>query len=467
MKLVSLLTLLVAASSAVLHAQQQPNVLFLIVDDLRPELGAYGSEVKTPQMDALAERGQLFSRAYCNVPVCGASRASFMTGIRPGRHRYINYHTRADEHTPDAVPVSQAFQEAGYTTVSYGKVFHNGNDFSETWDEDGSPDIEGTWRNYLLPENLEMDKAPDTRGPAFESYDGDKKYKDELLADMAIARLREFAESGEPFFLATGFVKPHLPFNAPKEYWDLYDPEAIALPDNYERYPGIPGAAYHNFGELRAYSGVPRQNILPEEYARKLIHGYYAATSYVDAQIGRVLDELDALGMRENTVVVLIGDHGYNLGEHTLWCKHCNFDHAMHVPMIWDIPHAPDGIRIDALVEFIDIYPTLLHLTGIDGPQDQLDGTSLVPLIQDPEAEGRGFIISKYHNGISIRTDQYLYTEWQKRNTGETYAQTLFDLHADPMETNNLAEAPTHQETVAELAAMLRANWGEDFEKRR
>lgn len=442
----------------------RPNVLMLLVDDLRPEIGAYGSDVITPNIDKLAASGTLFERAYCNVPVCGASRASLMTGMRPGRHRFLSFDSRADEDAPHAVVLSKAFQNAGYKTVSLGKVFHEGDDCADSWDERSSPKATtgSSWRDYLVTENQEQDGKDSQRGPAFEKYEGDELYRDEKLASQAVEALRSLAKSDRPFFLATGFFKPHLPFNAPAEYWNLYDFENVKVPENYVRYEGIPKAAFHNSGEIRSYAGVPDDLILPEEYARQLIHGYYAATSFVDAQIGRVVDELEALGLREKTIIILMGDHGYNLGEHTLFCKHCNFHHALHIPLVLDAPGLRDGQRTDALAELVDVYPTLAELAGIKVPPDQLEGRSLVPLLNDLGAPRKKFIISKYMNGISIVTAQHIYTEWQHRESGETYAQTLFDLKKDPLETQTLVE--TNKSLAIELSEKLRENWGKSFD---
>jgi len=445
---------------------QSPNVLMIIVDDLRPELGIYGSNVHTPNMDWLGAEGVVFDRAYCNSAVCGASRSSFLTGIRPGRHRFVTYKTWAEKDAPGAVPLPALFKKAGYQTVSMGKVFHHRKDFADAWTDLQSIPTNGSWRDYLVPEHARMDADKEQRGPAFEIYEGEEKYLDEKIADSAIDTLRKAGRTGQPFFLAAGFVKPHLPFNAPKKYWDLYDPDQIALPSTYARSETFPPNAYHRSGELRHYGGVPGDEVLPEDYARQLIHGYYASTSYVDAQIGRVLDELDRLGLRENTIVLLFSDHGYNLGEHTLWCKHCNFDHAMRVPLIIDAPGMTQNARTDALVELIDLYPTLVQLAGLQAPEDQLEGMSLVPILEDPETEVKPFVISKYQEGISLRTDRYLYTEWQDSATREIEGRMLFDLNDDPEETRNLAIEPDQSTLMDELQATLHANWGEDFERR-
>lgn len=468
MKTLTCLLLACLLSTSLLQAKPK-NVLFIISDDLRPELSIYGSQVKTPNMDRLAREGMLFERAYCNVPVCGASRASLLTGIRPGRHRFLGYSTWAEKDAPDALPLPGLFQQAGYTTIAYGKIFHHGKDHKGVWNRRDKPEAlvsgSGSWRDYYNEENIKLDKETGT-GPAYECHAGSGRYKDERLAKTTIETLRELKDSDKPFFFALGFVKPHLPFNAPKEFWDMYDREDIKIPETYMRDPSIPRYAYHNSGELRNYHGVPSDEILPEDYAKTLIHAYYAATSYVDAQLGRVLDALDELGMREDTIVVLCGDHGYNLGEHSLFCKHTNFHHALQVPLIIDAPGAPDGARTRALVEYVDLYPTLAELTGLEPPEGQLQGNSLTPLLKDPNAAWKDFVISKYYNGISIRTDRFLYTEWQRQEDGVAYGRMLFDLKEDPLEKHNLAEDPAYAETVRELSEKLRQNWGDNFEKK-
>jgi len=460
------LLLLILTVTAVHAVEDRPNVLMIIVDDLRPELGIYGAPIQTPHMDKLGQAGVVFDRAYCNSAVCGASRASLLTGIRPGRHRFLRYDTSVRKEAPGEEVLPATFQQAGYRTISIGKVFHHRSDGEQAWDVLQTPGGKSSWRDYLHEENIALDDREDGRGPFFEIYEGDEAYRDERIADKAIEQLQWSKESGQPFFMATGFVKPHLPFNAPKAYWDLYEREEFRIPESYTRLDSIPEQAYHRFGELRSYSGIPDDQILSRDLALHLIHGYYAATSYVDAQIGRVLDSLDQLGLRENTVVLLFGDHGFNLGEHTLWCKHCNFDHAMRVPLIIDAPGYAEGARAEALVELLDIYPTLIDLADLPAPEGQLEGVSLVPILENPELEGKGFIVSKYREGISLRTDQYLYTEWQNRADGKVKARTLFDLKADPQEMRNLVDAEEYQDRLEDFAGQLRAKWGDRFEEK-
>ena len=265
--------------------------------------------------------------------------------------------------------------------------------------------------------------------------------------------------------MAVGFFKPHLPFNAPKKYWDLYDDTPIDLPKNYFVPQGAPEEAIHNFGELRNYAAVPKTGPVSDEMARTLIRGYYACVSYTDAQIGRLLDVLDETGLSENTIVVLWGDHGWNLGEHTLWCKHCTFETSMRAPLIIRTPQqakSSQGNSTHALAEFIDIYPTLCELAGIDSP-DHLEGQSLVPLIRDSSLEGKGFAIGRFRNGDTIRTDRWRYTEYtssQGAGKGSVVSRMLYDHSKDPDENRNLANLPEYKTIVSELSRSLNSNKG-------
>ncbi len=438
----------------------RPNVLFLPVDDLRPQLACYGHEqMITPHLDKLAGRGVLFRSAYCQVPVCGASRASLLTGARPTRTRFVTFKTLSDDDLPGALTLPQHFRQNGYTTVALGKVFHHGHDAAErSWTRGPwQPEKSHSWRDYQLEENIRRDQDYATRGAPYECAEGpDDMYADGKIADAAVAELHKLKESGEPFFLAAGFKKPHLPFNAPKKYWDYYPENRIELAANPFKPENAPDQAMHNWGELRAYFDVPREGDLSEEMARTLIHGYYAATSYVDAQIGRVLTALEETGLAENTVVVVWGDHGWQLGEHGLWCKHCNFDTSLHAPLIL---RTPDGVRdrvCESVVEFVDIYPTLADLAGLPLPE-HLDGVSLEPLASDPSGSVKDAAFGRYHDGDSVFTGRHLYTEWRD-DTGAVTARMLYDHQADPAENVNIAENPENAGRVAQLSAMLPAS---------
>lgn len=439
------------------QASGKPNVLFIAVDDLRPELNCYGrTQIVSPNIDRLAAEGVIFNRAYCQSPVCGASRASLLSGIRATRDRaFKGYRHHADKDWGAPLSLPRYFREHGYYTISNGKIYHHRDDGEGSWSERAwRPKGEWGGRGYLREENIEIArKAEKGLGPAYECADvDDSDYADGKTADKAISDLRRLKDMDDPFFLAVGFVKPHLPFNAPKKYWDLYDRDEIDLADNPFRPKDAPDAAIHNWGELRQYHGIPKKGALSDEMARTLIHGYYACTSYTDAQIGRVLKELDRLGLRDDTVVVLWGDHGWNLGEHTLWCKHCHFQTSLVAPLIARVPGMKGGVRTDALTEFVDIYPTLCEVAGLSIPE-HTEGRSFVPLLKDPDRRWKEAVYSRYHRGDSVRTDRYCYTEW--RRNGEVYARMLYDQKLDPKENVNISERPENAELVGELAKKL------------
>ncbi len=456
LKAVGLGTAALGMSSSVFAADKsKSNVLFIAVDDLRPQLGCYGHEqMISPNIDRLASDGVTFLRSYCQVPVCGASRASLLTGVRPTKDRFLGYATWAERDLPGALSVARHFRNNGYHTISNGKIFHHRADCTDSWSEDAWHP-KGNWRNYMLEENRKLNRQkPKLAGPAYEAADvADNAYFDGMVADKGISDLRRLKGMGNPFFLALGFLKPHLPFNAPKKYWDMYDPEEIDLADNPFRPKGAPDAALHNWGELRAYHGISPKGPLSEELARKLVHGYYACVSYTDAQIGRVVDELDQLGLRDNTVVILWGDHGWNLGEHGLWCKHCNFETSLHSPLIVTAPGIEGGRRSNALTEYLDIYPSLCELCDLPLP-GHLQGRSFVPLLKNPNLPWKEAVFSRYFRGDSVKTDRYRYTEWRRKD-GEIYARMLYDHSVDLVENVNISEMPRNKELVNKLSNML------------
>jgi len=441
---------------------KKPNILFIAVDDLRPQLGCYGqTQMISPNIDRLAAEGVIFKRSFCSVPVCGASRASLLSGVRPTRDRFLHWYTRVDEDLPGALTLPEYFRQNGYHTISIGKVYHHPDDDENGWNE--PPYRLPAEYRYLIEENIRIDKAnreagQGRRGPAWEAVDvDDGKYPDGTYAEKAISDLKRLKELNQPFFLAVGFVRPHLPFNSPQKYWDLYRREYINLADNPFRPRGAPDAALHNWGELRHYADIPQAGPLPDGMALTLIHGYYASVSYVDAQIGRLLNELEHLGLADDTIVVLWGDHGWQLGEHGLWCKHCNFQTSLHAPLIIRAPGIHGGKTTEGLTEFVDIYPSLCELCGLELPAG-LEGTSFVPLLKDPGRPWKKAIFSRYHDGDSIRTRRYLYTEW-KNDEGEVYARMLYDHDLDPKENINISERPENRELVERLSGMLRKGW--------
>ena len=442
----------------------KPNILFIAVDDLRPELNLYGQEhIKSPSLDKLASESIVFERTYCNVPVCGASRASLMSGVRPGRYRFLGYSTYLDEDYPGVTSLPKHFKNNGYYTISNGKIYHHADDDVEAWDEiwGRPPSSSASGRGYMKPHNIRLDTMDGVRGYPWEDADvHDTVYRDGKTTMKAINDLKRLKSKNEPFFLAVGFLKPHLPFNAPKKYWDLYDSTKISLPPNYLQPETTPDAAFHNFGELRNYSGVPQEGPVSRELANKLIHDYYACVSYTDAQIGKVLNTLKALDLAENTIVILWGDHGWNLGDHKLWCKHCNFESSLHVPMMLKVPGQTKGTRTDVITEFVDIYPTLAELAGLPIPE-HTDGESLVTLIHG-KSRDKNYAVSKYHDGVTYIEGSLFYTEWLDKNN-EVRARMLFDHANDPLELDNLAEKPNYQDKVKDLSKKLQSRWGDDF----
>ena len=451
----------------------QPNILFIAVDDLRPELNCFDRpHIHSPHIDRLAAEGTIFKQTYCQIPVCGASRASLLSGIRPTSQRFLNYHTRLEEDYPGIPSLPEYLKQNGYTTLSRGKVFHHADDQLDAWSEPPwNPSMQNPrygWMDYVAQSSLEVVQAhPDfdpsggwkgIRGPAFEFPEvPDSSYKDGKMALKAVEDLKHLASQNQPFFLAVGFLKPHLPFNAPKKYWDLYPPDSIPYSPNNFRPENAPDAAIHNSGELRNYGLIPAKGPVSRDTARLLTQGYYACISYTDAQIGLLLDALKSNGLAENTIVILWGDHGWNLEDHTMWCKHANFESSMRAPLIIKAPGYKKGQETEALTEFVDIYPTLVDLVGLPQP-GHLQGQSLVPLLEDPNQHFKDAIYSRFNKGESIKTDRYVYTEWIEQKTQKVYARMLYDHLKDPLENKNVAENPEYEEIREDLSERLEAH---------
>ncbi len=452
-----------------------PNVLFIAVDDLRPQLGCYGvKEVHSPNIDAFAAEGTVFDRAYCQQSVCAPSRASVLTGCRPDTTGIFDLQTPVRSVMPDVVTLPQHFKNQGYTTRSVGKIYHHRSDDPEGWSETPYQST-GDWqgRGYLTDEAIETIEQMDQRqieigsarrglGPAFERADvADDAYHDGKDADASIQALRDLKD--DSFFLAVGFHKPHLPFNAPAKYWDLYDPEALPRPASSNEPSGTTPYSLTNFGELRGYADIPANGPLTEDLARQLVHGYCACVSYMDAQVGRLLNELKRLGLDKDTVVMFWGDHGWKLGDHGSWCKHSNFEIDTRAPMIVRAPDRSTGSHVSGLTEFVDMYPTLCELSDIPVP-DHCEGQSLVPLVENPDRDWKQAAISQYPRGGSImgytlRTDTYRYTEWQDRNSGEIKARELYDHSASHEESANIIEQADKSATIDALSEQLASGY--------
>ncbi|MBK1879372.1 sulfatase [Pelagicoccus mobilis] len=432
------------------HADSdRPNVLFIAIDDLRPELGCYGDTiVQTPHIDRLASQGMIFERAYCQVAVCGASRASMMTGILPTDTRFVDYLAKVDEDTPNAITIGQVFKEAGYTTLAHGKIFHKGSDTAErTW----SRGVKSAGRSHTTSFDPATTSALTEGGRArfFESPDvPDNAYGDGRVAENTIKNLQELAQSEEPFFLACGFIRPHLPFYAPKKYWDLYDEKEIPIADNQFRPHDAPDAL-RGSGEFRSYH-LGDFDPDSEAFHRKMRHGYLASTSYVDQLVGNVLAELERLKLAENTIVVIWGDHGWHLGEHTFWGKHNTMHKALRIPLIVKAPGALAGERSSSLISSVDLFPTLCELAGLETP-DSVQGKSFVPVLQEAEATISDVVYTRFKNADTVVTDRFTYTLY---DNGE---QMLYDLHKDPQENQNIANNPENKPLVRSLRDKLEA----------
>jgi len=475
-----LLAALLLAPLAGLHGADtakpasRPNILFIAVDDLRPSLGCYGDTLaKTPHMDALARSGLRFTRAYCQQAVCGPSRTAMLTGLLPDHTRVWHNRNLFRDTLPNAVTLPQLFKNNGYHAQSLGKVL-SGNNREEEQDPPSwsvPPLLRGDgWKNYVLPENQKGGK----QSPTEKADVPDEGYPDGQLARLAIETLENLKQKSQPFFLAVGFFKPHLPFNAPKKYWDLYDP-AVFQPDaKANRTKGAPDVAYPDHLELAGYKDIPDDEKVSAEQARELRHGYYACVSYVDAQIGKVLDALKRLGLEDNTIVVLWGDHGYSLGEADHWCKDTNFDLDTHVPLMIRVPGVTKpGAATDALLEYVDIYPTLVELAGLPAPSG-LDGASLVPILHDPQRRGREIALSQFSRpfkptapqvmGYSIRTDTHRYTRWVEWPSRKTIVEELYDYTSDNstvrkgaflVERENVVQNPAYAEARDRLRTRM------------
>ncbi|WP_442505720.1 sulfatase-like hydrolase/transferase [Novipirellula sp. SH528] len=464
--------LLVACPNAG-SAAERPNVLLICVDDLKPTIGCFGDPVAvTPNIDALAKRGVRFDSAYCNQAVCSPSRNSLMTGLRPQTIGVYDLPTHFrlatseltanDPKRGEVVTFSQHFKNNGYLAQGLGKIYHVGHgniDDKESWSVP-------LWRpkgpSYVLDANV-RNIVPDAkgkkRGPATESADvDDETYGDGKIALETINRIAEAKQNpDQPFFIAAGFLKPHLPFVAPTKNWDLYQPSELPMPEVTSAPTDAPSYAATSGGELRNYSDMRIKGPIDSSTTRHLIHGYYAATSYVDAQIGKVIAALDEHGFADNTIIVLWGDHGWHLGDHGMWCKHTNYEQAARIPVIIAAPGAARDASTSAMLETVDIYPTLVELAGIQ-PASNLDGISQAAAVRDPEQHVRDYVTHVYPRssrlGRAIRNSRYRMVQWKEIGAKPDSAEMeLYDYETDPLETRNIASQ--YPEIVATMNAEL------------
>jgi iduronate 2-sulfatase len=455
-------------------SQSRRNVLFIVIDDLRSTTGCLGDKnAVTPNMDKLASEGTIFLNAYCQQAVCNPSRASVITGMRPDTLKVWDLKTHFRKHHPNIVTLPQLFRRHGYYTQSFGKVLH-GQGVPSTdppsWSAEPVWDHLSKRDQYVLPQNRPGDDSG--KQAAAECADvPDEAYIDGKVAAEAVKKLEELAGNSQEFFLAVGFRKPHLPCSAPKKYWDMYERKTFENND----WPALnkpedgPDIALHNWKELRGYTDIPNIGPVPPEKAAEVRHGYYAATSYTDAQIGKLIDTLDRCGLRDNTIICLWSDHGFHLGEHTIWCKTSNYEFDARVPLILSTPHKNKGQICKKLVELVDMYPTLVELAGLSLPGG-LEGTSMVLLLDDPNRDWKTAVFTQFPRpayykkkydvmGCAIRTERFHYIEWIDVKKKQAIAVELYDHKIDPYELTNLAQKEQHQPIVKELSQCLKKGW--------
>jgi iduronate 2-sulfatase len=458
----SWLTICLLAVAICSHAKP-PNILFIVADDLNCAIGPYGDEAAvTPNLNHLAARGLVFNKAYCQQAVCNPSRSSFLTGLRPTTVKIDDLRKGFRDVAPGGstlITFPEHFKNHGYFCQNIGKVFHNMGETQDrrSWSIDEvlfkgthAADTVHTNTPEALRE-LNIKKAPTTEAP-----DGpDTLYRDGQIANLSAAMLREHPADGQPFFLAVGFWRPHLPFVAPKKYWDLVDPMKIPMPSPATAPSGVPDIAMHESREIRSYGTTPQDRPFTEKEIRHFRHGYYASITFMDAQIGKVLDGLEAAGHADDTIVVFTSDHGFHIGEQSLWGKTSNFELDARVPLIIADPRVSNsqGAVTDSLAELLDLYPTLAEMAGIgDNLSQRLEGVSLAPVIQDPTTSVQDAAFTQHQQpfygapsnwkgwGYSIRTADRRYTEWRAIGEGSTIAHELYDHSIDPGETKNLAK---------------------------
>lgn len=476
-QLVSAQTSLEADGAPAAPDRRPPNILFIIIDDMRPLLGCYGTPAITPRMDRLASEGTLFRRAYCQESLCHPSRTSVLTGCRPPTTRVFNLKADFRDALPDLTTLPQAFKNAGYLTRAVGKVHHGPGrlDDAPSWSEPcWRPEKRFYHTKHGRAIEDELDKEAKALGlfrfrpgPAFEAPEiPDGETMDGQIAAKAV----EIMESAgkKPFFLAVGFRKPHLPFVAPKRYWDLYDMEEVPPPGYPEAPEGAASWAITNWTELRAYMGIPDEGPIDKETATMLRHGYLACISYMDALVGQLLDALDRLELRDDTIVCLWGDHGFHLGDLSMWCKLTNYEAAVRVPLILSAPgEYPRGARTSSLVELVDLYPTLCELAGLPIPEF-CEGTSMVPLLEDPHRPWKPVAFSQIPVndaergrglGRTLCNDRFRLIEWRFDNRKGPVAFELYDYHSDRLGSRNVAGDPDYAQALQTMRALLGRGW--------
>ena len=432
------------------NERSKENIIFIIVDDLRDLVMADNQlEILTPNIDKLKKRGVTFKNSFTNNPVCGASRASLLTGLRPTKSRFKTFYTKIDDDAPNSLTIASYLKNNGYITISNGKISHKANDATYGWD-----DIFRAPRNnpkdYKDPVNIKNLK--NNFGPASEFvYTDDNNYSDGKVTQKTLIDIKSINQNDKPFFIAVGFQKPHLPFIAPKKYWDLYDKNEISLPSNNFFPPSAPQKANY-FYELRKFTDIPEKGPISDKKAKELIHAYYACVSYIDAQIGLILDELKNQGLTNSTTVVLTSDHGFSLSEHGRWTKHNLFQYELKIPMVISSPKYKKNKTSESFVELVDLYPTFCDLAGLDVP-DFVQGKSLITNLKNPNKVTSDIAFSIFNNGETLISNKYYYTEWKRK--GSIINRMLYDVEIDELQMNNIAEIKSNKFIVDSLSRIL------------
>jgi arylsulfatase A-like enzyme len=431
--------------------QTQPNILFIAADDMKPLVGCYDdSYAVTPHLDALGESGTVFLNAHCQYAVCGPSRASLMTSMMPEVTGVIGFKQMRAK-LPDLITLPQHFRENGYETAACGKI----ND-PRCVEGGRNTDDPPSWSIRYQYGVSDAYKPPQKRSSSDPDIKDDR-HEDGQICNKGLQLMEQLSKEDKPFFLAVGFKKPHLPFIAPKKYWDLYDREEIPIAAWQELPINGLQHTWNGGKETRGYPDVPNHGPIPEDKQRELIHGYYACVSFIDAQVGRLLNKLEDLGLSENTIVVFWGDHGFHLGDHGEWGKHTNMEHATRVPLIISDPRAEAVGTPPSPAGFIDLYPTLCELAGLEIPE-QVQGKSLVPMMKDESASVRNGAISLFRRagklGYAYRTKRYRYIEWYSGSG--LHSRELYDYEEDPNETRNLAADEEYHSLMKDLSEQLK-----------
>ena len=432
-KSLTVIILMFCFSAFAQNESGKENIIFIIVDDLRDLVMADNQlEIITPNIDKLKKRGVNFKNSFTNNPVCGASRASILTGLRPTKSRFRNYDTKINKDSPNALTIASYLKKNGYRTISNGKISHFSKDAAYGWD-DMFRSPRSNPKDYK--DTLNIKNLKNNFGPASEFiYADDNDYSDGKVTQKTLRDIQSINNDDKPYFIAVGFQKPHLPFIAPKKYWDLYDRNDISLPYNNFFPPSAPKKANY-FYELRKFTDIPDNGPITDSKAKELIHAYYACVSYIDAQIGLVLDELDNQGLTDNTTVVLTSDHGFSLSEHGRWTKHNLFQYELKIPMIISSPKYKKNKTSKSFVELVDLYPTFCDIAGLEIP-DFVQGKSLIYNLKNPKKITNDIAFSRWQNGETLISNKYYYTEW--RQNGYLTRKMLYGIENDELQMNNI-----------------------------